>query len=182
MDNAEDKSHSPLRELHESLKFIVERYLGEVAHDVLTDIIEYELVNVAHRRALQKDNRLKTQSHIGFVTGLSPERIRKVLNQSARDICNPILSVEQRIIHTWCTHEDYIDECNGRPKKLLISGPGQTFQGLINRIARGVTTKTVIQSFTQKSLISINQRYWVSLHVNNAVELFDLPISPQIVR
>jgi len=75
----------------------------------------------------------------------------------------------------------YIDESNGHPKRLLISGPGQTFQGLINRIARGVTTKTVIQSFNQKSLISINQRYWISLHVNNAVGLYDLPLSPPIV-
>lgn len=171
-----------LEELKSNVRDLASNYLGTVCFDVIYELLEYELVNAAHVHLLRSRNTPTTQSQIGLMTGVGPESIRRILNSKDSLNHNNPLSVPHRIVFKWCTDSTYLCNKSGKPQKLLISGSGETFQGLINQVTRGLTPQTVINLLSTYQVVSIEEKYWISLNMKNVKSFFNARIMDLIAQ
>ncbi len=153
--------------LRSNLQELSDAYVGKVAFDLVVDFLQKEFVVAAHRRLLNHGYRV-TQSQIGFLTGVSPEVIRKTLcDKSKGEGTIDALTIEQRIVRLWLTEKEFLNEESGKPAVLLISGSGPTFQSLVARVVRGVTPQTATSALEQKGLVRVVRQHWIELILAN---------------
>jgi hypothetical protein len=148
--------------LRRVFRTVARTFVGLVAYDVAARILMQEYVDAAHLKLIRDKNRA-SQSRIGLLTGIGPEAIRKQLNAPKNAFVQHPITVESRIIEYWHNHQDFMNMNGECPDRLLISGPGRTFQGLINRVTRGLTPKTALESLEARGAVRVVNSHWVEL-------------------
>jgi len=157
---ADDYHSRMIGQLRKSLGETAESYVGAVAYDVVSQILLEEFISAAHRLLLSNCQERVTQSKIGLWTGISPESVRRVLNQTPNEV--PPLTVQERILDLWSSDPEYTNE-DGQPVRLLLLGGRDTFQGLVNRVVRGVTPQTALDALLESDCIVVIDRHWVEI-------------------
>ncbi len=147
-------------QLRKSLSETADSFVGSVAYDVVSQILLEEFISAAHRQLLSNCQERVTQSKIGLWTGISPESVRKVLNQVQDEV--PPLTVQERILELWRSDPEYTNDAR-EPVRLLILGGRDTFQGLVNRVVRGVTPQTALDALIESNSILVVDRHWVEI-------------------
>lgn len=172
----EDHEQMILRTLKDVLRNVADSFVGLVAHDVVTRVFQREYISAAHRRLLSDHACKATQSQIGILTGIGPEAVREALNRPANRQSVP-LSVEARILKLWAEDPEYRDPGSGKPARLLIFGKRDTFQGLINRVVRGITPQDAIRTLSGNGNVEIVDKNWVTLNDPKWVPGYQEPLA-----
>lgn len=131
------------------------------AYDIAERFLKEAFIANTHRR-LATCRRSASHSQVALHTGIDTRAIGKVLNRPKKTSA-PLISIEERIVKLWGSDPAFLHRETGQPARLPIYGPGQTFQRLVNRVARGTSPKAAINRLVANGAIQITGKFWVEL-------------------
>lgn len=134
---------------------------GTVAYDVTARLWKDAFIEAVHRKLLAT-GQSANNAQVGLNAAVKTAMVSEVLERpQSRSILR--VTGEMMIVERWVNDPDFADPETGGPARLIIEGHGKTFERLVERVFRGVTTHTVIESLTAKSVVKVVNTYWIEL-------------------
>ncbi|GAB4193216.1 MAG: hypothetical protein Tsb002_23490 [Wenzhouxiangellaceae bacterium] len=145
--------------------------LGRMTGTLLLDLMRRVLVEEAWRQ-LQRDKPGKvTLSEVALLTGMDSRMVKQLI-KTPLSCTEEDISREAMVLARWKNDPEFIND-NGEPARLLIFGPGATFQGLVTRVAgRNVTVQTVLDRLLRNNNVKVHREHWLDMqsHYYNVIE------------
>ena len=153
-------SRAVLRMLNPIVQILL-RY--EISHSEFSELTKRAYVNVAFKY-FSIPNRIKTNSRVSVITGLSRKEIVRINNI---DLDEPPqtkgpLNRANRVIGGWLADEDFTDE-NKQPRQLLLREGKSSFEALVERYSGGTTYRAILDELERVGAVTVVNNNSVAL-------------------
>lgn len=167
-----------MRSISRMVRPIVGFTVGRISCSALVDLVRELYVDEARRYLSRQDGGKVTYSALSLITGMDIRAIKAVEANAGRDYEPSDVCSEAAILEMWDGDASFKDPDTGKPARLLIHGPGRTFQRLVQRAAgRAITSQTVLSRLVDSGNVEVND---AQTHVRLLDRRF-MPISPSDV-